>query len=357
MENKWNIIARNFRRSKEKNVSEDTYQDTIEHQLQLLGWYNGIENKVPIQVGASRSLIPDMILSKDSHKVLVIEIKKPNNTLKERQASQLLSYMRQLKLPIGLYIGENIKIYYDAPDDESDAICVYTVEFEDNSSSGRKFCQLLEYENFNLTQLEEFCAEQVRLINARNDFKKRIKEYVSPQNVYSNIIELLKDKFISEGFDDSVIFAEFKNLNINISFEQLNPNESKDDKSKYTTIHQKITKQYPTPNNVKTNLEFYIKNKKGVNAKALYIENGKVRVLAGSEFASKQQSSFTEHIVLAEVEKVVELKSDNIYRLLVDFDFSTPSQASKVMTGASTNGWIAWKTTDGKTLDEVVRKK
>ena len=50
MENKWNIIARNFRKSKEKNVSEDTYQDTIEHQLQLLGWYDGIENKLSIQV-------------------------------------------------------------------------------------------------------------------------------------------------------------------------------------------------------------------------------------------------------------------------------------------------------------------
>lgn len=357
MENKWNIIARNFRKSKEKNVSEDTYQDTIEYQLQLLGWYDGIENRLSIQVGASKSLIPDMVLSKDAHRVLVIEIKKPNNTLKDRQASQLLSYMRQLKLPIGLYIGENIQLYYDTPDDESDATCVYTVEFEDNSIAGRKLCQLLEYDSFNISQLEEFCAEQVRLINARNDFKKRIKEYVSPQNIYSNIIELLKDKFISEGFDDSVISAELKNLNIDISFKSINTKELKEDKSKYTTLPQKIKKQYPTPNNVKTNLEFYIKNKKGVNAKALYLGNGMMRVLAGSEFASKQQSSFTEHIVLAEIEKVVELKSDNIYLLLEDFDFSTPSQASKVMTGASTNGWIVWKTIDGKTLDEVVRKK
>ena len=353
MENKWNIIARNFRRCKEKNVSEDTYQDTIEHQLQLLGWYDGIENKLSIQVGASKSLIPDMVLSKEDHRVLVIEIKKPNNTLRNRQASQLLSYMRQLKLPIGLYIGENIQLYYDAPDDEYDAICVYTIEFDDNSSSGRKFCQLLEYENFNLSQLEEFCAEQLRLINARNDFQKRIKEFVSPQNVYGNIIELLKDKFASEGFDDVTISAELKKLSISISYGLFEQDESEKFASKYTTRSPQIKKTIPIHSYLETNLEFFIRNKNGVNARALYLKNGMMRVLAGSEFMSKQQNPF----MSSDVENVVKVISDNLCRLIEDFDFTTPSRASKVMTGTSTNGWVMWKTSEGRTLDEIVRKK
>lgn len=353
MENKWNIIARNFRRCKEKNVSEDTYQDTIEHQLQLLGWYDGIENKLSIQVGASKSLIPDMVLSKEDHRVLVIEIKKPNNTLRNRQASQLLSYMRQLKLPIGLYIGENIQLYYDAPDDEYDAICVYTIEFDDNSSSGRKFCQLLEYENFNLSQLEEFCAEQLRLINARNDFQKRIKEFVSPQNVYGNIIELLKDKFASEGFDDVTISAELKKLSISISYGLFEQDESEKFASKYTTRSPQIKKTIPIHSYLETNLEFFIRNKNGVNARALYLKNGMMRVLAGSEFMSKQQNPF----MSSDVENVVKVISDNLCRLIEDFDFTTPSRASKVMTGTSTNGWVVWKTSEGRTLDEIVRKK
>lgn len=353
MENKWNIIARNFRRCKEKNVSEDTYQDTIEHQLQLLGWYDGIENKLSIQVGASKSLIPDMVLSKEDHRVLVIEIKKPNNTLRNRQASQLLSYMRQLKLPIGLYIGENIQLYYDAPDDEYDAICVYTIEFDDNSSSGRKFCQLLEYENFNLSQLEEFCAEQLRLINARNDFQKRIKEFVSPQNVYGNIIELLKDKFASEGFDDDTISAELKKLSISISYGLFEQDESEKFASKYTTRSPQIKKTIPIHSYLETNLEFFIRNKNGVNARALYLKNGMMRVLAGSEFMSKQQNPF----MSSDVENVVKVISDNLCRLIEDFDFTTPSRASKVMTGTSTNGWVVWKTSEGRTLDEIVRKK
>ena len=353
MENKWNIIAQNLQKSKEKNVSEDTYQDTIEHQLQLLGWYNGIENKCPIQVGASKSLIPDIILSKDSHKVLVIEIKKPNNTLNNRQISQLLSYMRQLKLPVGLYIGENIQLYYDTPYDDYDAICVYTVEFENNSSYGKKICQLLEYENFSQLQLEEFCAEQLRLINAQNNFQKRIKEFVSPHNVNNNIIELLKDKFTLEGFEDSIISTELKNLKINISYENLYTKEPEEDKSKSIVITHIQEKSNNTPYNV----EFYIKNRKGVNAKALYLNNGMMRVLAGSEFMAKQQSSFTQYGIMAEILKISKPKSNNIFRLLKDFDFNTPSQASKVMTGTSTNGWLVWKDKDGNTLDSVYRKQ
>ena len=43
MENLWNAIVKNLSRCKQKNVDEDTYQDTIECQLQLLGWLEGVE--------------------------------------------------------------------------------------------------------------------------------------------------------------------------------------------------------------------------------------------------------------------------------------------------------------------------
>ena len=122
MENRWNTIVKNLCRSKQKNVDEDTYQDTIECQLQLLGWFDGIESRPSLPNGASKTLIPDIVLNKDNHRVLPIEIKRPNNTLNERQVCQLSSYMRRLRLSLGLYIGENIQLYYDTPEDDNDAI-------------------------------------------------------------------------------------------------------------------------------------------------------------------------------------------------------------------------------------------
>lgn len=40
-----------------------------------------------------------------------------------------------------------------------------------------------------------------------------------------------------------------------------------------------------------------------------------------------------------------------------DIPFGSPSGASDVVTGTSSNGWIVWKTKDGKTLDELKRAK
>ncbi len=47
---------------------------------------------------------------------------------------------------------------------------------------------------------------------------------------------------------------------------------------------------------------------------------------------------------------------DNLFQVKNDLLFSSPSAASVFCTGASTNGWILWKTKENKTLDEVMRK-
>ena len=42
--------------------------------------------------------------------------------------------------------------------------------------------------------------------------------------------------------------------------------------------------------------------------------------------------------------------------LKVNLEFRTPSGASDFVLGGSTNGWVEWKNSDGKTLDELYRK-
>ena len=43
------------------------------------------------------------------------------------------------------------------------------------------------------------------------------------------------------------------------------------------------------------------------------------------------------------------------YRFTRDYIFSSPSTAAGVVLGRQANGWVEWKYTDGKTLDEVKR--
>ncbi|MEO7043426.1 MAG: DUF4357 domain-containing protein, partial [Gemmatimonadaceae bacterium] len=46
----------------------------------------------------------------------------------------------------------------------------------------------------------------------------------------------------------------------------------------------------------------------------------------------------------------------NAYVFQEDVLFKSPSGASDVVVGASSNGWILWKSKTGKTLDELKRQ-
>lgn len=98
----------------ETNSVEGDYQREIENCLKFLGWKktNGtMVSQYTLPIGNSNSIRPDIVLwRKNEHDtqspVLPIEIKRPSNIRNERQENQLMSYMRQLKLNVGLYIGE-----------------------------------------------------------------------------------------------------------------------------------------------------------------------------------------------------------------------------------------------------------
>lgn len=102
---------------------------------------------------------------------------------------------------------------------------------------------------------------------------------------------------------------------------------------------------------------FYCKGKKAA-AKGEFTDDGFL-VLKGSKanleevprvrpWVTSQRENLINAHVLKEVGGVLEFMEDQI--------FSSPSAAAAVVLGRSSNGWMEWKTKDGKTLDEVKRK-
>ena len=47
---------------------------------------------------------------------------------------------------------------------------------------------------------------------------------------------------------------------------------------------------------------------------------------------------------------------DGVYTFSRDHLFSSPSMAAMAVMGRSANGWVEWKTMDGRTLDAVKRQ-
>lgn len=180
------------------NSAEIKYQQEIENCLKFLGWRTSnktMQSQVTINIGHKNSIRPDIVLYQNDVPVLPIEIKRPNNICNNKQESQLMSYMRQLKLNVGLYIGENIQLYYDNPDDLDSPISVFKVEFREDDTNGDIFCEMLTNGKFDKNKIENFCKEHYNQIIARNNLQQRLNEFLSNSNAIKNIEALIKDKF------------------------------------------------------------------------------------------------------------------------------------------------------------------
>lgn len=97
--------------------------------------------------------------------------------------------------------------------------------------------------------------------------------------------------------------------------------------------------------------------RKGIKAFGIY-DGEKFEVLDGSEidfskavYHDKYNLQRQELLSKGEMSLV-----DNKYILNVTLEFKSPSGASDFILGGSTNSWVEWKTTEGKTLDEIFRK-
>ncbi len=218
---KWNDIVLSLLDCKNRHVDEDKYQEKIEEQFKFLGWsiYNGcVERKPVLPVGNSNSLIPDVVLKKDGERVLPVEIKEPNNRLKKRQEEQLFSYMRQLDLRVGLYIGEKWQLYYNAPDDKENPHAVFTAMLDPDSEEGRVFCQLLTYESFSVISLEAFCAEKLEAIRFHSQIIEKLSKLNDNHQGNALLLSLLKNYLGDNTKYGDILDAELSKVNLSYAY-------------------------------------------------------------------------------------------------------------------------------------------
>ncbi len=98
---------------------------------------------------------------------------------------------------------------------------------------------------------------------------------------------------------------------------------------------------------------FYIKGRTS-EARGFYDGAG-FTVLKGSVVSGDSTESMSWH----DRDRLVkELTTEERGKLILEYDktFSSPSTAAIFCVGRNTNGWVGWKDSDGKTLDEVYRK-
>lgn len=312
MNENWDEIAETLSRYSTTNYKEVDYQHEIEGCLKILGWKttNGtMRSQETIQIGNANSIRPDIILYREDTQgqqvpVLPIEIKRPNNTHKERQEMQLMSYMRQLRLNTGLYIGENIRLYYDSPNDREKAICILTASINRNDKNGETICNILDYKQFDIRKLDEYCSDLYQKIQARNNLHKRMSEFLSPERAQDNIFMLIREKLREEGFDNAAINDELSEIKLNvITGNTINTLQRQGHKKKGNRVSDqakgkerksiKITMENGTvihENNVMETLRTFIMQVGAENVRTLGIQHSKVPLISNTPDAKYHKS-------------------------------------------------------------------
>lgn len=208
MENKWKEIC--YLMKINKASSEDLFQSEIVNIFEKLGWsrFNKeIEEKRKISIGSANSLKPDIIVKNNTNDLFVVELKKPTARYTDRNDSQLFSYLRQLKLNIGLLINDRIHVFYE------DGNCkvpveIMNIEFNENAEDGLKFIELFSRQTYNQEFLLNYCKNQLKSLDA--------VDYLTSDEFKNKIVEFIRED-TGKQFSNDVIDIALKNIEINIT--------------------------------------------------------------------------------------------------------------------------------------------
>jgi hypothetical protein len=165
-QNRWREFCYDLIEAAKADVLEDPYQDLIEQGLRVLNWSKPkgeISPKERIKIGSHNKLEPDITLKINDRSVLVIEVKRPRNKLNEDQILQLVSYMRQRRVPFGLYIGDRIALFYD--DSTNEPTEVWSLNIDSEADEGWRFVDFFARGSFNEERLDIFCKERMNEIH------------------------------------------------------------------------------------------------------------------------------------------------------------------------------------------------
>ena len=166
-----------------------------------LRWQNCIVAEERIHIGSTNTIRPDFVLYKDEIPQVVIEAKKPNNILTERNKEQLFSYIRQKKVDFGLYIGEEIQLYYDVPTDVELPLLIFTLDYNEENQYGSAFVNLFNFVDFDKNKLADYCNNIIQEIEKKKQMKLEIQQLTSDDGERL-CKSLLKSHFVSKGYTD-----------------------------------------------------------------------------------------------------------------------------------------------------------
>lgn len=218
----WNKIVSLYKESYgyEEYYLQSLWEDIFKEFLNYSSLNKEIETKRTIHLGSSDRIIPDIILRKDNRDVVVVELKKNNIPVLEKYKLQLFSYLKQIKVKIGLIISNKIYLFlYDYHNEDTKQKCV-EIDFVENNAMGEKFVCLMTKNNLNYDLIEEFILNNQIIKDEIIEIKKIITG--------SYLKNILNDYLLNNGYKDVSINDYLSSVEITIKEKNLQNNTATD---------------------------------------------------------------------------------------------------------------------------------
>ena len=214
--NAWNTIVERYYQN--KSASEAKIENEWDAYLFELFGYSRlageIEHQPSISIGSGQRIVPDIIIKNKDGYLFDLELKKYDLPFTVGMQGQLISYLNQLHLSIGVLICQSIYIYsYTYNTKEIKKI---EIPFEKDNPLGFDFVHLFRRQNFSKEKISEYINESQKIAIEIEKLKNEITE--------DYVYEILKDYF-SDSYSKQTINTVFEELEIELSFK----NEIDDD--------------------------------------------------------------------------------------------------------------------------------
>ena len=159
----WEYVSKEFQTCKNKIMQKSEFQNHISF-LFSYGWKWKDSFVIGLRIDrlTNNTLLPDFVLQKDGIPHVVVEIQAPNHVQTQADCKLLFAWMRQLGVPVGLYIGEHIQIFYDYPLAGENPTEVFCLDYQSHDKDADVFVSLFKYGSFDSIRLSNYCLRKIR---------------------------------------------------------------------------------------------------------------------------------------------------------------------------------------------------
>lgn len=166
----WNSFCDEVAVSIQKNNLEKVFEEDIARDFfTTLGWNRfkkELKEQHPVKFATAthRADFALFITGKDTPEV-IIELKRPKKKKEEKDASQLIDYMRQEACSYGiLLLGSKLEIYYiDYSTPRHEATLVEAIKYQHDSEAAHQFMEVLNRNEYTSAKMLEYCHKRVKV--------------------------------------------------------------------------------------------------------------------------------------------------------------------------------------------------